>query len=368
MIMKKMYLVFGIIFLTFSVFAQNFLTSGYDPGKRYVLLCDPTVSRISTIGYLTENRIFRVKDDVEFIGLYFEDQNYDFGKTKAYIEKNKLGRFHLQEIKGDIPETELFRENELTTQLKNAFEHSVGVIFFGGPDIPPSVYGEENSRSEVTDPQRHYYETTFLFHLLGGFQNENFSPFLEERPDYVVTGFCLGMQTMNIATGGTLVQDIPEEIYSADNAGETVKLDRNNLHRNYWQELVEDSLLMGINLHPIQFTGNAFFGKKVKTRTQAKPKIYSSHHQAAEKIGKNLEVTALSEDGKVIEGLAHSKYPNVFAVQFHPEVPALYENTEKLKFAPEDEPKTLHEIIGKDGVRFHKAYWKHISKVIQKVN
>jgi len=301
------------------------------------------------------------------VGVYFEDQNYDFAKTKQFIEEKHLSKFHLQAIKGDLNEENLYGKNEISEQLKKVFDNSVGVIFFGGPDIPPAIYGEENTLSVVTDPERHYYEASFLFHLLGGFQDENFKPFLAERPDYLVTGFCLGMQTMNVATGGTLVQDIPAEIYGANNAKETVKLDRNNLHRNYWQELDEDSLLMGINLHPIQFTENDFFGKTVKVKKNETPKILSAHHQAAEKIGKNMEVTALTPDGKIVEGIANKIYPNVFAVQFHPEVAALYENMEALKFAPTDEPKTFHEIIGKEGVRFHKVYWQHISKALKSV-
>lgn len=367
--MKRLLLFLVAGFLFFGSFAQNFFNEEPDPSKRYVILCDPTVSRIKTIEYLTDNKIFKVnKNKVEFVGVYFEHQNYDFSETKRFIEENRLSNFHLQEIKGELDKTNLFRENSISAQIKKAFDNSVGVIFFGGPDIQPEIYGEENTRSFVTDPQRHLYEVSFMFQLLGGSQNEDFTPFLSERPDYLVTGFCLGMQTMNVATGGTLVQDIPEEIYGAENAEETVKIDRNNLHRNYWQEIVNDSLLMGINLHPIYFTLNPFFGKVVKTDKASIPLILSSHHQAAEKLGKDLEVTALSEDGKVIEGLVHTKYSNVFAVQFHPEVPALYEDMEDLKFAPDDQPKSYHQIIGKEGLRFHKAYWKHISKALKNVD
>ncbi len=366
--MKRLFLLLTAVFLVVVVQAQNFFDSDFDQGKRYVILCDPTVYRIETVEYLSDNHIFKVDDKkVEFVGVYFEGQDYDFSKTKEFIEANHLGNFHLHEIKGGLNETNLYAENEISGQLKKVFDHSVGVIFFGGPDIPPGIYGEENTHSFVTDPQRHFYEASFMFHLLGGSQNEDFNPFLEERPDYVVTGFCLGMQTMNVATGGTLVQDIPEEIYGANNAEETVKTDRNNLHRNYWQEIVNDTLLMGINLHPIRFTENPFFGKVVKTNKKSTPRILSSHHQAAEKIGKGLEVTALSPDGKVVEGLAHSVYPNVFAVQFHPEVPALYDDLNSLKFAPDDQPKSYHQIIGKESVKFHKAYWKHISKSLKKV-
>ena len=44
-------------------------------------------------------------------------------------------------------------------------------------------------------------------------------------------------------------------------------------------------------------------------------------------------------DGQVIEGIRHRLYENVFAVQFHPEVSALYTEGKKLKFAPTDSPK-----------------------------
>ncbi|MCK3684196.1 gamma-glutamyl-gamma-aminobutyrate hydrolase family protein [Maribellus sp. YY47] len=362
-------IIFSILLVLFTLgsYSQTFFDQNFDKNKRYVLLCDPTISRIQTIRYLTENKIFKIPRNVEFVGVYFEEQHYDFAKTKQYLEENQLNNFHLQAVKGDLKAENLYEKNEISGQLKKVFDHSVGVIFFGGPDIPPGIYGEENTLSVVTDPERHYYETTFLFQLLGGYQNENFRPFLTERPDYLVTGFCLGMQTMNVATGGTLVQDIPAELYRAETPEQKVKVSRENLHRNYWQELHDDSLLMGINLHPIQFTENDFFGKAVKVKKNEKPKILSAHHQAAEKIGKNMEVTALSEDGKIVEGIVHKVYPNVFAVQFHPEVAALYEDREALKFSPADEAQTYPAIIGKEGLRFHKAYWKHISKALKQV-
>ncbi|HPF51737.1 MAG TPA: gamma-glutamyl-gamma-aminobutyrate hydrolase family protein [Draconibacterium sp.] len=367
--MKRTFLLFFFLFWVLGVSAQNFFDTHFDQGKRYILLCDPTIHRIETVKYLTQHKIFKVDTkNVEFVGVYFDDQNYDFSKTKQFIDENKLSNYHLQKISGDLDETNLFKRNSITDQLRKVFENSIGVIFFGGPDIPPGVYGEENTKSFVTDPQRHYYEASFMFHLLGGYQDETFQPFLEEKPDYVVTGFCLGMQTMNVGTGGTLVQDIPQEIYGADNAEETVKIDRNNMHRNYWQEVVEDTLLMGINLHPIQFTSNSFFGKEVKVNKADTPRIYSAHHQAVEKIGKGLEVTALSSDGKIIEGLVHSKYINVFAVQFHPEVSALYEDMFVRKFAPDDQPLSYYQILGKKGVRFNKAYWKQISDAFKSVS
>lgn len=41
------------------------------------------------------------------------------------------------------------------------------------------------------------------------------------------------MQTMNVATGGTLIQDIPSEIYKLQYVEDVLKLDPARLHRNY---------------------------------------------------------------------------------------------------------------------------------------
>lgn len=366
--MKKLFLLLITVLLLTSSYAQDFFNTDFNKKKRYVVLCDPTIHRIQTIEYLVKNKIFDVNQrKIKFVGVYFEDQNYDFSKTKAYIKEQGLENYSLHEIKGDIGVEELFQKNALSEQMKTVFDNSIGIILFGGPDIPPAVYGEENSLSVVTDPQRHYFESSLIFHFLGGFQNESFEPFISSRPDYMVTGFCLGMQTLNVGTGGTLVQDIPAEVYEAFTVEQTLNIGRENLHRNYWQKTVNDDQIMGINLHTINFTNHPFFGQAVNVKKKDTPRILSAHHQAAEKIGKGLAVTALSPDGKVVEGLAHNTYPNVFAVQFHPEVPALYEKMEERKFHPDDEPLSYYEIIGKSSVKFHQKYWAYISKVLSKI-
>ncbi len=219
--------------------------------------------------------------------------------------------------------------------------------------------------SEVTDPNRHLFELSFLFHLLGGRQNEQFIPFLNEKPGYFVTGFCLGLQSMNVAAGGTLTQDIPAQVYKKKNAEETLKLKKDQLHRNYWQKISKDSLLMGINFHQIQYTAHPFFLKIVKADKELKPLVLSSHHQSIDELGKDLIVTATSMDGEVIEGIHHRIYPNVFAVQFHPEVPALYNEGKKLKFAPEDTPRSFYEILSPADREFHLKYWGTISKAVR---
>jgi len=117
-------------------------------------------------------------------------------------------------------------------------------------------------------------------------------------------------------------------------------------------------------MHPVRFTENMFFGKTVKVSRKLQPIVYSSHHQAINELAPVFNVTARSNDGKIIEGIAHKKYPNVFSVQFHPEVSALYEDRALVKFAPDDTPASLHSMLDKKSLKFHLKYWGHISDVI----
>lgn len=360
----KLTLVLIFAFLLNAGFAQNFLESELKPGKTYILLANPTVHNIETIDFLLTNGILQLPD-VVFVGVYSEAESYDYHESIDLIKKPEMNRFHLQKVVGVEDTASIFRQNAWTITFKTLFDHSVGMFFFGGPDIQPEIYKQKNLYSVVTDPNRHLFEMSFLFHLLGGRQNEKFAPFLRERPNYFVSGFCLGLQSMNVATGGTLTQDIPAQTYHKMNAEETVKLKKEQLHRNYWQETKSDSLLMGISFHHIQYTAHPFFLEKVKVDKNFNPLVLSSHHQSIDELGKDLIVTATSMDDLVIEGIQHRLYPNVFAVQFHPEVPALYKEGKKLKFAPEDTPQSYYEIIGDQSREFHLKYWLTISKAIK---
>jgi len=365
--MKRLFILFLVFYLAQNIWAQDFFRNDFNKRKNYIILTNPTVKNLQTICFLKNSGYLDINTvKTKFVGVYYKNQNYDFKKALDYVNKLGLKNIFFHEVRGELNEDNLFMKNNCTNDLKMIFENSVGIFFFGGPDIPPAVYGEANTRSIVTDPSRHYFELTFLFHLLGGSQNEEFDAFLRQKPRYFITGFCLGLQTMNVATGGTLIQDIPAEIYSAENPEETLKIGRSNLHRNYWPQLSEDTLLMGINLHTLSFTDNPFFNDIIKVPKRWNPRVYSSHPQAIEKLGKGLEVTALSPDGKVIEGVAHNLFPNVFAVQFHPEVPGLYVDLSKKKFHPEDEPMSYNDIIGKQSVKFHEMYWAYISRILRK--
>jgi len=365
--MKKTLFFLLVVLCWGSVLSQDFFDTEFNRRKKYIVLTNPTVGSLKTAQYLVKAGLLDVNTrKIKFVGVYHKNQKYDFNQAINFIKENDISYMFMHQVEGELNAENLFKHNECSDELKNIFENSIGAFFFGGPDIPPAVYGEENTGSVVTNPVRHYFETTFLFHLLGSYRNNNFNAYMHKNPLYLVTGFCLGMQTMVVATGGDLIQDIPDEIYGASTPESTLKIGRANLHRNYWQKIEDDSLLMGINLHTIQFTEHPFFGDIVKIPKRWQPRVCSSHHQAADKLGKGLEITALSPDGKVVEAIAHNIFPNVFAVQFHPEVPALYEDMYKRKFHPEDEPMTYHDIIGRQSVKFHEKYWQHISDVLRK--
>ncbi len=365
--MRNIVKLFGIFILTLSfnlALGQNFLDKEYKPGKTYVLLAHPTVQNIETIHFLLDNKFLQLHD-VEFVGFYSTAEAYDYNQTIALLKQPEMRIFHLQKVDEVMSSSQVYHQNEWTPVFKKLFDCSVGAFFFGGPDIQPEIYKQENKYSEVTDPNRHLFELSFLFQVLGGYQNDQFKPFIAEKPAYFVTGFCLGLQTMNVATGGSLTQDIPAQTYNKKTPEEILKLKKDQMHRNYWPEVSKDTALMGISFHQIEFTAHPFFLEKMKASSKFKPTVLSSHHQAIDELGKNLIVTATSLDGNVIEAIQHRLYENVFAVQFHPEVPDLYKEGKKKKFTPADTPKSYYEMLSPEDHEFHQKYWDLITRSIK---
>jgi putative glutamine amidotransferase len=187
----KLILTLLLLFFLEASFAQNFLETELKQNKTYVLLANPTAENIETIQFLLKNNILQLSD-AEFVGVYSVVESYDYSKSIALIKKSEMNKFHLQKVDGEQSTTQIYSKNEWSSTFKSLFDHSAGIFFFGGSDIQPEIYGQKNLFSEVTDPNRHLFELSFLFHLIGGKQNEEFVPFLKEKPAYFVTGFCLG--------------------------------------------------------------------------------------------------------------------------------------------------------------------------------
>lgn len=327
--------------------------------KPTLVLMHPTVNNLKTFISLTEKDIFPFPAVANVLGVYHSRGAYDYSQSAKFLQELRNPRFALLEVSGDLRPENLYTYNECSDVYSNIFENSEGIIFFGGPDMPPATYeSQTNLLTSITDVHRHYVELSFLFHLLGGSQNEEIAPLLDSKPEYTILGICLGMQTMNVATGGTMVQDIPTEIYRLATVEEVLALDENTQHRNYYSNLGVDKDLIWGHFHQIQFEPGSMFDS-LNRSSQELPYIWSSHHQALGKLGKDIVPIAWSMDGKIIEAIKHAKYPNVLGVQFHPEVPSIYDADSKLKRIPfEQEQQSYIELYpNAKGEDFHRAFW-----------
>jgi putative glutamine amidotransferase len=157
-----------------------------------------------------------------------------------------------------------------------------GLVFSGGPDIDPSVYGADPHPLLGPDVDRAGDE--YELALLAG---------AVER-DLPVLGICRGMQALNVARGGTLHQHLPDRTDVEHRQGEAPF---EPVHR---VSLAARSLLY-------RLAGSAWLA------------VNSFHHQAADRIGEGLRVCATAPDGTV-EGLWDPGARFCVGVQWHPEV------------------------------------------------
>jgi len=364
--MKKFLTGLLVLFISIPISAQQYFSTPAAEGHRCIVLMNPTVNNLKTVFYLIDHQIFELPADYNLVGFYSSRQNYDFRQSAEFIRNNSRPGVYLQECTKD-PDSLIYAENACSSDFREVFAGSQGVIFFGGPDIPPAFYGAQtNLLTVVTDPNRHRFELSFLFHLLGGSQNDAYVPLLKQKSDYRILGICLGMQSMNVATGGTLIQDIPTEIYRLTTAEEVLAIDADAQHRNYYTNLGDDDNLIWGSFHRVQITRPDLL-ETVFPGSDPTPYVLSSHHQAAGRIGKGFVVAATSMDGKVIEIIKHTVYPNVLGVQFHPEPTFLYEPSQKLKLQPGiPATQSFTDLYGgAKGEIFNRNVWKWMGEVFK---
>ena len=160
-----------------------------------------------------------------------------------------------------------------------------GLVLPGGGDIAPDLYQTPaHPATNDVDADRDQAEIWLARQAL-----DDGKAFL---------GICRGLQVLNVASGGSLVQDIPSELpgtlehyyhypeYPLDHAAHSVQIE-------------EDSLLADCFDSPIV-------------------QVNSRHHQAAREVGPGLQVIGRSPDG-VIEAVQAPARPFVLGVQWHPE-------------------------------------------------
>jgi putative glutamine amidotransferase len=351
-----------LIVLIFFFFQINGLSA-----QHRVILLHPTVGNIENIIWMTEHKIIDIPG-IEWIGVYHEKEAYNYSQSEQYLNEKAVRNCKLLKVEGEISPDEIFKVNSCTKTFNEIVAKADAIFFFGGPDIQPSIYGEkQHLLTVVTDPNRHIFEVSFFFHMIGGTRNPAFKPLLSDKPEIIVRAFCLGMQTMNVAAGGTLLQDIPQQRYHKQNVEDVMAIKAENRHRNYNTLLYQDDDLMWGFFHPLKISSKGFLNEIAAKCGQNAPTIYSSHHQAVRKKGKALDVIALSHDGKIIEALQHKTFKNVVGVQFHPEPSMLYQPITKVKLSPTEEFSPNEFLLSKNSLGFHQAFWKDFSERVMSI-
>jgi putative glutamine amidotransferase len=321
----------------------------------------PTTGTIKALEALKEQGLFPAAD-IEVVGVHHAKETSNYKAAYKYVEDKKIDWLKFHVVSAEIGLADIYKPNAATRELEAIFAKSDGLIFFGGPDIMPAAYGEKTRlQTVIEDPYRHWLELTFVFSLFGGSQNDAAPALLDKRPKFAVLGICLGSQTLNVGTGGTLVQDIWSETYGMGYYEDVVALGQPNWHTNPWRKLEPlDKKLVPYMLHQIKLTGDGILCAGLGFKAADQPYVTSAHHQAAAKIGKGLKVAATSLDGKVVEAFGHIKYPNVLGVQFHPEFPMLWDAKTEYHFTPKD--KDLFTVNGflkshTPSLAFQKKIW-----------
>ena len=151
-----------------------------------------------------------------------------------------------------------------------------GLLVTGGYDINPSLYKEENTKSLGIEDSIDKTDINLINAFIGA--------------DKPILGICRGLQIINVALGGTLIQDIPNE---------------------YNTDVVHSGFDGKVATHPISVEENTFLHSILGSNAV----VNSYHHQAIGRLAEPLKTSAYSSDG-IIEAVEGK---NILALQWHPE-------------------------------------------------
>ena len=326
-------------------------------GPRLVVF-NPTVYNIRCLAALRDRGLLDVPG-LTVVGVYHVTQKEDFGAARTFAGEHGYGWMKFHAVAAPLAEAELFRRNACTPEFEAVAGKSDGAVFFGGPDIPAAIFHQKtNFLSEVDDPHRNRLELSAIFHLLGGSQDPRAVPLLAARPGFAVLGICLGFQSLNVGTGGELVQDIWTGVYGAASLEDAVALGPEQWHNNPYKRLLPQEKLMSYNFHTLQFRTGRFLAE-AGFGAGDHPRVLSSHHQAVTKVAEGWTVLAESRDGRIVEAMEHKRFPNVLGVQFHPEHHLLWDPEPRFRQRPEDVPTSYNAILAGTprSLEFNKAVW-----------
>ena len=161
-----------------------------------------------------------------------------------------------------------------------------GVLLTGGGDVLPSLYGEQaHATFDAAEPGRDAYEIELARRAA--------------EADVPLLAICRGIQVLNVARGGTLIQHIPEQL--RDSLNHTLREPSFAIAHDVW--IADGSLLERVMAERLE--GDTL-------------PVNSRHHQAVKDVGQGLVVTATAPDG-VVEAVEDPSQHFCLGVQWHPE-------------------------------------------------
>jgi putative glutamine amidotransferase len=158
-----------------------------------------------------------------------------------------------------------------------------GLVLSGGVDVDPALYGRaRHPKLGCVDRERDEFELALTRHAL-------------ER-DLPILAICRGQQLLNVATRGTLIQDIPSELRGA--VRHAAPGPRTRLS------------------HPVEVATASRLGEILGRGPLS---VNSFHHQAIDRLGEGLVVSGRCPADGVIEAVEMKDRAFVLGVQWHPE-------------------------------------------------
>ncbi len=168
------------------------------------------------------------------------------------------------------------------TEIETLLDILHGIVFTGGGDLDPAFYqGQHHPAIAEVDRERDRFELALAEKVL-----ESSMP---------VLGICRGMQLLNVASGGTLIEDIPTRVGS---------------------QVVHREGDEGDARHPVEIEPKSRLAEILGSEPLD---TLSKHHQAVDRVAGVWQITARAPDG-VIEAMEHRTHPWMIAVQWHPEM------------------------------------------------
>jgi putative glutamine amidotransferase len=179
---------------------------------------------------------------------------------------------------------------EPSTSPAEALDGLHGLLLTGGEDVSPSLYGESpHDKLGEVNPSRDAFEVALV---------------TEARArNLPILGICRGIQVMNVAFGGSLVQDVPSEVPgSLDHQWAVPQHESYALAHEVWLE--PDTLLARLMRERLSDADSC--------------DVNSRHHQAVKRVAQGFTVSATAPDG-IIEAIEDPAARFCLGVQWHPE-------------------------------------------------